>query len=325
MRSRTAHKLVVTCLYIALLAIPAAHAQGYPDRPVRLIVPFAAGGAIDILGRTVSQELAQRFGQSIIIDNRPGGGTAVGTLIAVRSTPDGYTLLLSNIALAINPAVRKSMPYDAFRELVPIALLATQSFAITASNTFAPRTIAELIALAKQQPGKIVYGMAGVGSGGHIAGELFKSMAMINLTHVGYKGGALVVNDLLANQIPLGVTGFPNVVPHMKAGRLKILAITDSKRSQLAPDVPTASETVSGYEFINWFGVLVPSGTPTQVVSTLEKHLLTIMEQSDTRQRLVNGGFEVFNRSGRDFARLLRQNTDTYAKVVKEANIKVDF
>lgn len=325
MKRGITRELAGTCLSITILGAAAAHAQGYPERPVRLIVPFAAGGAIDILGRTVGQELSQRFGQTIIIDNRPGGGTAVGTLIAARSTPDGYTLLLSNIALAINPAVRKQMPYDTLRELVPVALLATQSFAIAASSAFAPKTIGELIELAKQQPGKIVYGMAGVGSGGHIAGELFKSMAKISLTHVGYKGGALVVNDLLANQIPLGVTGFPNVVPHMKAGRLKVLAITDGKRSQLAPDVPTAGETLPGYEFINWFGILVPAGTPAKLVALIEKQLLEIMAQPGTRRRLVNGGFEIYDHSGREFAKLLRQNMDTYARVVKEAGIKVDF
>lgn len=311
------------CLLVACIGL--AQAQSYPERPIRMVIPFAAGGAIDVLGRTVGQELSQRLGQSVIIDNRPGGGTMVGTDIVVRSPPDGYTLLLANIALAINPAVKAKMPYDAIKDLVPVAMLATQSFAIAAGISFQANSISELIALAKSQPGKIVYGMAGVGSGGHIAAELFKSMAKIDMGHVGYKGGGQVVIDLIANQLPLGFTGLPNVVPHMKAGRLKVLAITDSKRSPLAPEVPTAGEALPGYEFSNWFGVLVPRGTPAKVAALLEKHLLAIVNTPETSQKLVNGGFGILDKPSREFASILKENTSRYAKVVKDANIKVDF
>jgi tripartite-type tricarboxylate transporter receptor subunit TctC len=319
------NRLLASAFVICTAAAAHAQPQAYPERPIRMVIPFAAGGAIDVLGRVVGQELAEKLGQAVIIDNRPGGGTILGTEIVARSPADGYTVLLGNIALAINPAVKSKLPYDTLKDLTPIALLATQSFAIAAGTAFPASSVPELIALAKKSPGKIVYGMAGVGSGGHIAAELFKSMAKIDLGHVGYKGGAQGVTDLIANQLPLGITGLPNVVPHMKAGRVKVLAITDSKRSRLAPEVPTAGEAVPGYEFSNWFGILAPRGTPAPVVALLEKHLLAIIRTPETSQKLLNGGFGILDKPSQAFAAMLAENISRYSKVVKEARIQVDF
>lgn len=317
--------LLAGAFFFFCCSVTVGRAQDYPERPIRLVIPFAAGGAIDLLGRLVGQELGQKLGQSIIADNRPGGGTIVGTDIVTKAMPDGYTLLLSNIALAINPSVRSKLPYHTLNDLAPIAMLATQGFAIAASPSFPANSLAELIAQAKSRPRQIVYGMAGVGSGGHIAAELLKSMAKIDLTHVGYKGGGQVVADLIANQLPVGITGLPNVVPHMKAGRIKVLAITDINRSPLAPDVPTAGETVPGYAFSNWFGVLAPRGTPGKVLARLERELLSIVQAPGTAQKLLRSGFGIRPESSREFDASLKADTTKYARVVRDAGIRVDF
>lgn len=316
------HIVVASCV---AACISAAGAQTYPTKPIRLVIPFAPGGTFDYVGRVVSPRLSEKLGQQVVVDNRPGGGTTVATEIVAKSNPDGYTLLLGSNVLAINPSLRKDLPYDSAKDLTPIALLATQAFAIAASVNFAANSVQDLISFAKSRPAEIAFATAGVGSTGHIAAELFMAMAKVELIHVGYKSGGQSVAAVLGNHIPLVFTGLPNVYTHMKAGRIKILGITELQRSQIAPEIPAVAETIPGYEFSNWFGVLAPAGTPTKVRAMLETELLKTIQMSEVRNALIARGFGVVGASAQKFALLIRSDTAKYGKVVKDAKIKVSF
>jgi tripartite-type tricarboxylate transporter receptor subunit TctC len=302
-----------------------AKAQTYPVRPIRLVIPFAPGGTFDLVGRVVSPPLGEKLGQQIVVDNRPGGGTSLATEIVAKASPDGYTLLLGSNVLAINPSLRKDLRYDSAKDLVPIALLATQAFAIAANSSFPANSVRDLISMAKSKRGEIAFSSAGVGSTGHIAAELFMAMANVRLIHVGYKSGGQSVTAVLANEVPLVFTGLPNVYTHMKAGRLKILGVTETARVQIAPEIPTVAETITGYEFSNWFGVLAPTGTPRSIRALLEKELLTIVGMPAVRTTLLSLGFGVMGAPADKFAALIRSDTEKYAKVIKGANIKLSF
>lgn len=300
-------------------------AQSYPTRPIRLVIPFAPGGTFDFVGRVVSPPLSEKLGQQVVVDNRPGGGTSIATEIVAKASPDGYTLLLGSNVLAINPTLRKDLRYDSSKDLVPIALLATQAFAIAASTSFRATSVPDLISIAKSRPREIAFSSAGVGSTGHIAAELFMAMTKVRLIHVGYKSGGQSVTAVLANEVPLVFTGFPNVYTHMKAGRLKILGITEIERAQIAPDIPTVAETIPGYEFSNWFGVLVPAGTPARIRALLEQTLLTTLEMPAVRTLLVARGFGIAGATSAKFASLIRSDTEKYGKVIRDANIQISF
>ena len=303
----------------------AASAQTYPNKPIRLVIPFAPGGTFDLVGRVISPRLSERLGQQVVVDNRPGGGTVLATEIVAKANPDGYTLLLGSNVLAINPSLRKDLPYNSAKDLAPIALLATQAFAIAASVNFSANSVQDLISVAKSRPAEIAFASAGVGSTGHIAAELFMAMSKVKLIHVGYKSGGQSVTAVLGNQIPLVFTGLPNVYTHMKAGRLKILGITDLQRSSIAPEIPVVSETVAGYEFSNWFGVLAPSGTPAKIRALLESELLKLIQMTEAQQALLSRGFGVMVLSAPKFASLIHADTLKYGKVVKDAKMELSF
>ncbi len=302
----------------------AATAADFPTRPVRVVVPFAAGGTFDLVARVVAQKLGENWKQQVIVDNRAGGGTMIATEIVVKSTPDGHTLYLSPNALAANPALHKRLPYDTKRDLQPVVLVAAQPMALGAHPSFKASTIRELIDMAKASPGRLSYGTAGVGSGGHLAGEIFKSMAGIDIVHVSYKGGNVAMVDVIANQIPLVMTGLPNLLPQHRAGRLKILAITDGKRSAVAKEIPAIGETVSGYEFRNWFGLVVAAGTPPAIVRQINREVNRILDVSDVRQQLQDQGFDVIGGTSTEFERVVAADTAKFAKVIRDAGIKAD-
>lgn len=299
-----------------------ALAEPYPTRPVRLVVPFAAGGTFDLVGRVVARELTELWSQQVVVDNRPGGATIIATDLVAKSNPDGHTIFLSPNALAANPALHKKLPYDADRDLKPVVLIAAQPMALGAHPSFQVNSIGELIKLAKSKPDQLSYGAAGVGSGGHLAGEIFKSMAgKLDIVFVSYKGGNIAMMDVIANQIPLVMTGLPNLLPQHRAGKIKILAITDSQRSPVAKEIPTISETVPGYEFRNWFGFVVAAGTAKQVIRRINDDVNRVLNSNEVRERLIGLGFIVIGGTVEEFYRTIRIDTDKFAKVIREAGI----
>ena len=302
----------------------AAAAEDFPARPVRVVVPFAAGGTFDLVGRVVAQKLGEAWKQQVVVDNRPGGATMIATEIAVKSNPDGHTLYLSPNALAANPALHKQLPYDAKRDLQPVVLVAAQPMALGAHPTFKASSTRELVEIARATPGKLSYGTAGIGSGGHLAGEIFKAMAGVDIVHVSYKGGNVAMMDVMANQIPLVMTGLPNLLPQHRAGRIKILAITSAARSAVAREIPAIGETVPGYEFRNWFGLVVPANTPDAVVRKINRDVNRILGAAEVRQQLQDQGFDVIGGSTAEFEQVVATDTLKFAKVIKAAGIKAD-
>jgi tripartite-type tricarboxylate transporter receptor subunit TctC len=310
------------CAFIAGFFALAAHgAQPYPAKPVRVVVPFAAGGTFDTVARVTAQKLSDTWGQQVIVDNRPGGATIIATELVAKATADGYTLLLSPNALSANPALHRKLPYDALKDFSPVALLAAQPMALGAHPSFSANNVKELVEFAKAKPGKLSYGTAGVGSGGYLAGEIFKGTAGIDIVHVSYKGGNMAMIEVIANQIPLVMTGLPNLLPQMKAGKLKILGITDGSRSPVAQDIPTIGETVPGYSFRNWFGIIAPRATPTGVVKQLNQDLNRALKAADVQQKLVTQGFIVIGGTEAEFAKVIEDDTRKFAEVLKRSGI----
>lgn len=322
-----ANRLVMRLAAVLCLLAWAASAgsQSYPLRPIRLVIPFAPAGTFDYVGRVIAPVLTESLGQQVVVDNRPGGGTILATEIVTRASPDGYTLLLGSNVLSINPSIKKKLSYNTERDLVPIALLATQAFAIGASTSFSANSVENLISIARTRPREIAFGSAGLGSTGHIAAELFMSMAKVSMIHVGYKSGGQSVAAVLGNEVPIVFTGLPNVYRHMKAGRVKILGITELARSEFAPEIPTVAETLPGYEFSNWFGVLAPGGTPPAVLARIERELLKALEKPDVRKRLLENGFGIVGAPSQGFASVLKTDIQKYAKIIKDAGIEPTF
>lgn len=312
--------------FSALFADPAAQAQAYPAKPVRLIVPFAPGGTTDVLARLVAQRLAESMGQQFIIENKPGAGGNIGTEIAVKSPPDGYTLVMSfDGTMAINPNTYAKMPFDPQKDLVAVANVAQVPLLIVVHPGVAAKNIAEFVALAKASPGRINYSSAGHGSTGHLTGELFRSRAGIQIVHVSYKGGGQAVQDLLGGQIQMLVTALPTVEGHLKGGKLRALAFTSAKRVPGAPDVPTLAESgYPGMEVLSWYGILAPAGTPPEVVRRLNAEINRVLQAPDVRERLTALGTEPTGGSPEQFAQVIRADTARWAKVVGDAGIRIE-
>jgi tripartite-type tricarboxylate transporter receptor subunit TctC len=287
-------------------------------------VPAAAGGAIDVVGRIVGLKLGEQLGQTIVIDNRGGANNIIGTEIAARSPPDGYTLLITAGAHTINPAVYRKLPYDALRDFTPISHIANSGgLVIVVHPSFGARTLQQLIDMARASPGKIAYGSAGFGNSTHIAGEMFQVMAGVKLIHVPYKGAGPAVNDLLGGQIPLMFGPSPVVVPMVQAGRLRPLAFTGLKRSSQLPDVPTVDEAgVKGYENSGWYGMYGPRGVPKAIVARLNAALVAIVKMPDTRERFAALNLEPVGSSPEQFAQFLKDDLEKYARIAKAAGIK---
>ncbi len=315
--ARIAAGLVITVMPGILPA-----AQPYPTKPVRLIVPFAPGGGTDIMARTLSQKLVELWGQQIIVDNRGGAGTVIGTELTVRSPADGYTVMLANIAMALNPGLRQKLPYDALRDLTPVILIASQPSAVAVNPSVPVKTVKELIGLAKTE--KLSFASSGIGGVGHIAGEMFRIAIGADMVHVPYKGGGPAAVDLMAGQVPVAFISLPTVTPHARNGRIRIVAITDSTRSAAAPDIPTVSETVQGYAVDNWIGLLVPAGVPKEIVARLNGDVLKLIGQADTKQRLTDQGFDVRGSSPEQFREVIRGDTEKYTQVIRQAGIKAN-
>jgi len=301
-----------------------ALAQPYPERPVRLVVPAAPGGAIDIVGRIVGQKLSEVLGQNIVIDNRAGANNIIGTELVARAAPNGYTLLITAGAHTINPAVYKKLPYDALRDFTPVALICESGgLVIVVHPSFPAKSLKDLIELARAAPGKIVYGSAGFGNLTHVAGEMFQVMAGVKLNHVPYKAAGPAVNDLLGNQIPLMFGPSPVVVPMVQAGRLRPLAFTGVKRSAQLPAVPTVDEAgIKGYVASGWYGIYGPRGTPRPIVDRLSAAVRQVVEMPDTRERFAALNLDPIGSSPAAFGKFLKEDLEKYARIAKAAKIE---
>lgn len=309
---------------LALLCLAGIAAAAYPDRPIRLVVPVAPGGAVDVVGRLMGNKLSAVLGQNVVIDNRAGANYIIGSEIVARSPADGYTLLFTAGAHTINPSVYKKLPYDTVRDFTPIAYIANSTgLVIVVHPSFPAKSLKELIAMAKASPGKIPYASAGAGNLTHIAGEMFQVLAGVKLNHVPYRSAGPAVNDLIAGQIPLMFGPSPVVVPMVQAGRLRPLAFTSLKRSAQLPDVPTADELgLKGYEATGWYGIHGPRGMPQEVVQRLNAAAREIVKMPDILERYAHLNLEPVSMSPEDFGKFIRADIQKYADIAKRAGIQ---
>ncbi len=308
------------------VAGPVTGQGSFPSKPIKLIVPYPPGGGADIFARTLSQKLGENLGQQVIVDNKAGANGIIGTDMVAKSAPDGYTLVLGNIGPnAINQAIYPALPYDCVKDFAPVALTGYTAH-ILAVNTKVPvSNVAELIALAKAQPGKLTYASSGIGGSPHLAGELFKLMTGTNMVHVPYKGASPGNTDLIAGQVDLTFNTLPPLLQFAKTGKIKALAVTGAKRASALPDVPTIEESgVKGYDVTTWYGVLAPAGTPPEVVARLNAEILKTLKTPEVYQKLQGQGFDVDTSTPEAFAALIRDEVDKWKKVAKEANVKAE-
>ena len=313
---------------LTLLGAAAAVAAdaSYPRRPVRFIVPFAPGGSTDTLARTLAQRLSDALGQQVVVDNRSGGNGNIGTEIVAHAAPDGQTILLGYIAnLGIGPSLYATLPYDPVKDFAPVTLLAVSPNILVAHPALPVKSVRELVAYAKANPQKINYASSAVASLGHLAGELLNGAAGIHMQHVPYKGSGQAVIDLLAGQVQIMFSGMSSVMPHIKAGKLRPLAVTGAQRSPATPDVPTIAEAgYPGFEASAWYGVLAPAGTPREIVMRLNAEVLRALKMPEVKERLENVGFELVGGTPEAFGIYIRSEIGKWAKVVKASGIKAE-
>jgi tripartite-type tricarboxylate transporter receptor subunit TctC len=308
---------------LLLFAATVCAAQNYPARPLRLVVPYAAGGSTDVLARMIGQKLTENLGQAVVVDNRTGAGTLIATDIVAHAAPDGYTLLMATPPLVVADALYKSVPFDVARDFAAVTNVAATSNVLVVHPSVPAQTARELIALAKAQPGKFAYGSSGIGGASHLAVALFASMAGIELLHVPYKGGALAVTDLLGGRLSLMFANLTTVQPHVKSGKVRALAIGTAQRSQVAPELPTVAEAgVAGYEANNWNGVVAPSATPRAVIELLQREIRRVVAVPEMRTRLLQSAFEPVVDTPDAFRRYLEAERTKWSRVVREAGIR---
>jgi tripartite-type tricarboxylate transporter receptor subunit TctC len=299
-----------------------AQAQPYPARPVRVIVPVAAGGSTDILARLLGQSLSDRLGQPFIVENRPGAGGNIGTEAAVKSPPDGYTLLLINIANATNSVFYEKLPFNFRHDIAPVAGIDRQPYVMLVRPSLPAKSIPEFIAYAKANPDKINMASTGNGTGGHLSGELFKMMTGVNMVHVPYRGSAPAMTDLISGQVDVYFASVATSMEHIRAGRLRALAVTTAKRSEALPNTPTVSDFLPGYEASFWSGVGAPRDTPIEIIGRLNKEINTVLAESKFKARLVELGSAPTAMSPEEFGKLIDEETEKWGKVVRFAGIK---
>jgi tripartite-type tricarboxylate transporter receptor subunit TctC len=300
-------------------------AAGYPDRIVRIVVPFAPGGGTDVIARALAQEMARDLGGSVIIENRPGAGTIIGTQAVATSAPDGYTLLMGTFANAVNPSLNAKLPYDAERAFAPVLLLA-RSFNLVVVNPASPiKSMADLIAAAKEEPGRLTYGTYGTGTSAHLAGELFKHMAKVNLTAVPYKGAAPAITDLIGGQIQVIFTTVASAASLVEGGQLRALAVTSAERSAAFPQLPTVAEAgVPGYAAEAWYGLYAPAGTPPEVIDRLNKSAAKALQSDVFRRLSVNEGLVMVAGPPEELYRYYRAEQERWRQVIEAAGIKIE-
>ena len=303
-----------------------AAAAGFPEKPIRILTPFSAGSVTDLLARPLAAKLAEAWGQPVVVDNRTGAGGAIAAEIVAKATPDGYSLLIgASGPTVINPLLVKSLAYDAQRAFTPITLTATNNLLLTVTPSLPAKSVRELLELARAKPGQLRFGSPGIGSSPHLAGELLKAMAGIDMVHVAYKGSPQYTVDLLAGRIDLVFAAAGALLPHIKSGRLRLLAVGNASRDPAMPDVPAVSETVPGFEVVGWYGLLATAGTPAPVIKKLYAELVRILAQPDVKNLYASAGLETtVSASPAEFATLIRNEREKWAKVIKAVNIRID-
>jgi len=319
MKSRKCALLVGVVL---IAAFPAA-AQNYPVKPVRMIVPFAAGGNTDITARAIGARLSEVFGQQVVVENRPGGATNIGTELVAKAPADGYTILMGGATNAINMSTQAKPPYDTLRDFAPVILCVKGANVLTTHPSVPAKNLKELIALAKARPGQLNFASSGLGSSNQMAGELLKMMANINIVHVPYKGNAPAMTDTMAGHVEMMFSGVPAIVPHVQSGRLRAIAIGSLKRFTAIPEVPTFDESgVKGYEATTWFGLMAPVKTPKEIVARWNVEVGRILASPDLKGRFINEGLEPMGGTQEEFTKFIRSEIDKYANVVKATGMK---
>jgi tripartite-type tricarboxylate transporter receptor subunit TctC len=317
------HALKVFAL-AALAISAAAHSQVYPSKPIRMIVAYPPGGGTDIVGRMVAQKLGETLGQGIVVENRGGASGNIGTEIAARAAPDGYTVLMGNVAPnAINVSLFKNLPFDPVADFAPVSLVASTPNILVVHPSTPARTVKEVIALAKAKPGTLNFASAGVGSSSHLAGELFRILAGAEIVHVPYKGAGPAMVDVLSGQVQLYFATMPAAMPHVKSGKLVPIAVTSARRSPALPDAPTIAESgVPGYEAATWYGLLAPAHTPATAVARLHENIVKILGDAALRQKLVDQGFDPVGDSPEEFAAYIKSEIAKWGKVIRDADIR---
>ena len=319
-----------TAPYLAIAAACAigsatAYAQSYPTKSIRVVVPYAAGGNTDFTARVVAIKLTEVFGQQVVVENRPGGATNIGSELVAKATPDGYTLLMGGASNTINMSLFTKPPYDTLRDLAPVSWCVQGANVLAVHPSVPAKNLKELIALAKARPGQLNFASSGIGSSNQMGGELLKLMAKINIVHVPYKGNAPALTDAVGGHVELLFVGVPALVPHLQSGRLRAIAIGSLKRFPAIPDVPTFDESgLPGFHSTNWFGLMAPIKTPREIVTKLNVEVGKILASAEVRERFIGEGVEPIGGTPEQFDAFIRSEIDKYAKVVKAANLRAD-
>jgi tripartite-type tricarboxylate transporter receptor subunit TctC len=308
-----------------MMAIACVHAQNYPSRPIRLVVPQSAGGSTDLVARPLAQRVADAFKTSIVVDNRPGAGSIIGTDIAAKAAPDGYTLLAVAASFSMNPSLYKKLPFDPLNDFAPISLLSSLPNILVVHPSQPMKSVKDLVAYAKAQPGKLNYSSSGVATGTHMSMELFRHLTGISMQHIPYKGGAPSVTALLGNEVQLCFATISTALPHVKSGRLRALAVSTARRAAAAPEVPTIAETgVPGYDYASWVGLLAPAKTPPAIVARWHSEAARVMQTPEMKTLLQHDGSEPVGSSPQEFGTVIRTEVERWRAVAKAANIVAD-
>lgn len=316
-------RLVFWIAALGVLATQSAVAQSYPVRPIRLIVPYPAGGPTDFVGRTVGQKLSQFLGQQVVVDNRPGAGTIIGSELVARAAPDGYTLLFgTGGGTFLTPLMMGKTPYDPHRDFAPVAMLVVSPQVLVVHPSVAANTIGELIALAKAKPGALNFASVGTGTSPHLGGELFQSLTGTKIVHVPYKGTAPAMTDLISGQVQMMFTSMPTVLAHVKAGRLRLLGTGGKKRSAVIADTPPIADTVPGFELVTWYGIFVPAGTPATIITRLNQEIGKVLVDPESRDRMASQGLEPTPMTPDELRRYTVEESKRWTRLIKAAGIK---
>lgn len=299
-------------------------AQGYPSRPIRLIVPSTPGGSVDTLARTLGPRLSERWGQQIIVENRSGAGGTIAAEFTAKSAPDGYTLMLGTVAsLATNISLYKKLPYDPVKNFAPVTLVATQNLMLLVHPSVPAKSVRELVRLAKSQPGKLSFASAGNGTGSHLSGELFKQLAGVDILHIPYKGVAPAMVDVISGQVAINFPSILTALPHVRSGRTRPLAVTGAIRTRAAPELPTMQEAgIKGYESATWYGIVAPAGTPPDIITKLSTEVTALLKQPDLNERLSKSGADPVGSSPQEFGRFMQSEIEKWRKVISAAGIQ---
>ena len=316
--------LLAVAIALIALAVPAAAQQDYPNRPVRLIIPFPPGGSNDIVGRAIATQLSEKLGKQVVVDNRTGAAAIVGTELAAKAPPDGYTILVISLAHAYNPWLYK-LPYDPIKAFTPIGIMATGTNALTVHPSLPAHSVKELIAMAKAKPGELTYASSGVGTFQHLTAELFKLEAKVDLLHIAFRGGGPALTDVLGGHNKIMFSSVVNVVPHIKSGRLRALGTGGAQRAPALPDVPTISEAgVPGYEASQWWGLIAPAGTPPAIIARLHKALEEVQDLPEVQTQFEKEGAAIKKMGAADFGKFIESEIAKWGRVVKQSGIKAE-